>query len=65
MEMPPDTLAVFGVNEVVATVEPSVTTEQAASVLNSPVNDFFWNEHLNSASRLERVGGWPQNLSSS
>jgi hypothetical protein len=31
MEMPPDTLAAFGVNEVEATVEPSVTTEQAAS----------------------------------
>ena len=31
MEMPPDTLAAFGVNEVVVTVEPSVTTEQAAS----------------------------------
>jgi hypothetical protein len=34
MEMPPDTLAVFEVHEVVATaasVEPSVTTEQPAS----------------------------------
>ncbi len=31
MEMTPDTLAAFGVNEVPATVEPSVTTEQAAS----------------------------------
>ena len=30
MEMHPDTLAAFGVNEVAATVEPSVTTEQAA-----------------------------------
>ncbi len=34
-------------------------------VLNSPVNYFFWNEYLNSASRLERVGGCPHNLSSS
>ena len=31
MKMPPDTLASFGVNEVVVTVEPSVTTERAAS----------------------------------
>jgi hypothetical protein len=30
MEMPPDTLVTLGVNEVAATVEPSVTTEQAA-----------------------------------
>ena len=30
MEIPPDTLAVFGVNEVAATVEPSIITEQAA-----------------------------------
>ena len=33
--------------------------------LNSPGNYFFWNEHLNSASHLERVGGCPHNLSSS
>jgi hypothetical protein len=31
LEMPPDTLSSFRVNEVVTTVEPSVTTEQAAS----------------------------------
>ena len=31
MEMPPDTLAASGVNEVTTTVEPSVTTEQTVS----------------------------------
>ncbi len=79
MEMPPDTLAVFGVNEVVVTVEPSVTTEQADSgslgthrTRSSNSNTvsissmlFFWNEHLSSASRLERVRGCPYNLASS
>ena len=34
-------------------------------VLDSSVNYFFWNEHLNSASRLERVGGCSHNLSNS
>ena len=31
MEIPADTLAAFGVDEVAVTVEPSVTTEQTAA----------------------------------
>jgi hypothetical protein len=45
MEMPPDTLAAFGVNEVVATVEPSAPKYNLSSVGNLPrplSNDQFF-----------------------